>query len=53
MDHIFQRVLGAHEISLLDGYSGYNQIADCEEDKEKTTFITPWGTFMHNNLPSY
>jgi hypothetical protein len=24
MDHISQRVVGAHRISLLDGYSGYN-----------------------------
>ena len=24
MDHILQRVVGAHKISLLDGYSGYN-----------------------------
>jgi hypothetical protein len=35
MDHILQRVVGAHMISLLDGYSGYNQIVVCEEDKEK------------------
>jgi hypothetical protein len=33
MDHILQRVVGAHIISLLDGYYGYNQIAVCEEDK--------------------
>jgi hypothetical protein len=35
----------------LDGYSGYNQIAVCEEDKEKTTFTTPWGTFMYDKMP--
>jgi hypothetical protein len=46
MDHILQRVVGAHIISLLDGYFGYNQIVVCEEDEEKTTFTTPWGTFM-------
>jgi hypothetical protein len=51
MDHILQRVVGAHRISLLDGYSGYNQIAVCEEDKEKTTFTTPWGTFMYDKIP--
>jgi hypothetical protein len=33
MDHILQRVVGAHKISLLDGYSGYNQITVYEEDK--------------------
>lgn len=50
MDHIWQRVVGAHRISLLDGYSGYKQIAVCEEDKEKTTFTTSWGTFMYGKM---
>jgi catalase len=51
MDHILQRVVGAHKISLLDGYSCYNQIVVCEEDKEKTSFTTPWGTFMYDKMP--
>jgi hypothetical protein len=51
MDHILQRVVGAHRTSLLDGYSGYNQIAVSEEDKEKPTFTTPWGTFMYEKMP--
>jgi hypothetical protein len=51
MDHILQRVVGSHQISLLDGYFGYNQIIVCEEDKEKTTFTTPWGTFMYDKIP--
>ena len=50
MDHILQRVVGAHRISLLDGYIGYNQIADCQEDKENTTFTTPWRKFMYDNM---
>eukprot|EP00253_Pinus_taeda_P014994 PITA_14994 len=29
MDHILQRVVGSSRISLLDGYSGYNQILKC------------------------
>jgi hypothetical protein len=51
MDHILQRVVGSHKISLLHGYSSYNQIAVCEEDKEKTIFTTPWGTFMYDKMP--
>jgi hypothetical protein len=51
MDHILQRVVGAHMISLLDGYSSYNQIVVCEEDKEKPTFTTSWGTFMYDKMP--
>jgi hypothetical protein len=41
MDHILQRVVGAQRISMLDGYSGYNQISVMEEYKKKTTFTTP------------
>jgi hypothetical protein len=51
MDHILQRVVGAQRISMLDGYSGYNQISVMEEDKNKTTFTTPWGTFMYEKMP--
>jgi hypothetical protein len=51
MDHILQRVVGAHIISLLDGYSSYNQITVCEDDKEKITFTTPWETFMYDKMP--
>ena len=31
--------------SFMNGFSGYNQIRMALEDMEKTTFITPWGTF--------
>jgi hypothetical protein len=51
MDHILRKVVGAHIISMLDGYSGYNQITVLEEDKEKTPFTTPWGTFMYEKMP--
>jgi hypothetical protein len=43
--------IGTHTISMLDGYSGYNQIEVLEEDKEKTTFTTPWGTLMYDKMP--
>jgi hypothetical protein len=33
--------------SFMDGFSGYNQIKMAEEDKEKTTFFTPWETFCY------
>jgi len=36
---------------MLDGYSRYNQIEVLEEDKEKTTFTTPWGTLMYDKMP--
>jgi hypothetical protein len=51
MDHILQRVVGAKRISMFDRYSGYNQISVVEEDKKKTYFTTPWGTFMYEKMP--
>ncbi|XP_050916132.1 uncharacterized protein LOC127131245, partial [Lathyrus oleraceus] len=37
--------------SFMDGFSGYNQIKMDPEDMEKTTFITPWGTFCYKVMP--
>ena len=36
---------------LMDGFSGNNQIRTAEQDKEKTTFVTPWGTFCYKVMP--
>ena len=35
MDHILQKVVGAHRISTLDGFLGYNQILVHPDDQEK------------------
>jgi hypothetical protein len=51
MDHILQKVVGSIRISLLDGFSGYNQVLVHPDDQEKTTFTTPWGTFMYVKMP--
>jgi hypothetical protein len=51
MDHILQKVVGASRISLLDGFSSYNQVLVYLDDQEKTTFTTPWGTFMYVKMP--
>ncbi|EOY00162.1 Uncharacterized protein TCM_009817 [Theobroma cacao] len=37
--------------SFMDGFSGYNQIKMALEDREKTTFITMWGTFCYKVMP--
>ena len=47
MDHLLQRLFVSKRISLLDGYSGYNQILVHPDDQLKTIFTTPWGTFMY------
>jgi len=51
MDHILERVVGATRISLLHGFSGYNQILVYPNDQPKTAFTTPWGTFMYVKMP--
>jgi len=37
--------------SFMDGFSGYNQIKMAPEDREKTSFITPWGAFCYLVMP--
>jgi hypothetical protein len=38
-------------MSMIDGFSGYNQIVVHEYDKEKTAFTTAWVTFMYEKIP--
>jgi hypothetical protein len=51
MDHILQRVVGSQRMSMLDSFSGYNQVVVHPNNQEKTTFTTPWGTFMYTKMP--
>jgi hypothetical protein len=51
MEHILQRVTGASKMSMIDGFSGYNQIFVLLEDRENIFFTTPWGTFMYAKIP--
>jgi hypothetical protein len=51
MDYILQKVVGSQKMSMLDDFSGYNQIMVHPDDQEKTTFTTPWGTFMYAKMP--
>ena len=37
--------------SFIDGFAGYNQIKMHPDHQEKTTFITPWGTFCYTVMP--
>ena len=36
---------------MVDGFSGYNQIAMHPDDREKKNLTTPWGTFMYEKMP--
>ena len=51
METLLQRVTGSGMISMLDGFSGYNQVRLRAEDRHKTTFSTPWGTFEYLRMP--
>ena len=44
-------VSGSELFSLLDGFSGYNQVLVAEEDRLRTTFCTKWGTFSYRRIP--
>ena len=50
MDHVLEKVVRNNWISMIDGFSYYNQIVVHEYDKEKTVFTTPWGTFMYDKM---
>jgi hypothetical protein len=50
MEQILQRVTDVARISMIDGFSGYNQILVILEDREKMAFTTR-GTFMYAKIP--
>ena len=51
MEQILQMVSDSELFSLLDGFSGYNQVLVAEQDRMKTTFQTKWGTFAYRRIP--
>ena len=38
-------------MSMLDDFSGYNQVEVEEKDQHKIVFTTPWGTFAYHRMP--
>ena len=51
IDQMLDRLVGHPYFYILDGYSGYNQIAITLKDQEKTTFTCPYGTFAFRSMP--
>ena len=51
LDQMLDRLAGHEYFCFLDGYSGYNQITISPDDKEKTTFTFPYGTFSFRRMP--
>ena len=46
-----EKLVGHDYYCLLDGYSGYFQIAIALEDQEKTTFTCPFGIYAYKCMP--
>ncbi|KAH9296742.1 hypothetical protein KI387_044770, partial [Taxus chinensis] len=51
IDMIIDSTASYEMLSLMDGFSCYNQIKITEEDQHKITFTTPWGTFCYQVMP--
>jgi hypothetical protein len=47
MEMLLQQVIGSALMSMLDGFSGYNQVLVAEENRLKTAFITPCETYVY------
>ena len=50
-ESILEAVVGHKMYTLIDGYSGYNQIMIFLEDHLKTLFITKYGAFAYRVMP--
>jgi hypothetical protein len=51
MDQVVDSAANTAVMSLLDCFSGYHQCWMAKEDEEKTSFITPFGTFCFVRMP--
>ncbi|GJY13728.1 reverse transcriptase domain-containing protein, partial [Tanacetum coccineum] len=51
MDQMLERLAGNEYYCFLDGFSGYFQIPIDPQEKEKTTFTCPYGTFAYRRMP--
>lgn len=51
IDQLVDSIASCELMSFLDAYSRYDEILLNPEDKAKTAFITPIGTFYHFGMP--
>jgi hypothetical protein len=51
IDQIVDFAVGSEIVALLDYFSGYHQVWLHEEDEEKTSFITLFGTYCYLRMP--
>jgi hypothetical protein len=48
---MLERLYKKTHFCFLDGYSGFSQIAVKKQDREKTTFTCPYGTYAYRRMP--
>jgi hypothetical protein len=51
IDQVVDSIVGCNIMALLDYFLGYHQIWLHKEDEEKTSFITPFGTYCYMRMP--
>jgi hypothetical protein len=51
IDQTIDIAAGSKMMALLDCFSGYHEIWFRKEDEEKTSFITPFGTYCYLRMP--
>ncbi|XP_026383610.1 uncharacterized protein LOC113279117 [Papaver somniferum] len=51
IDQLVESIVGYKAITLMDGYSGYNQIPLAPEDQEHTSFFRPRGLYCYTKIP--
>ena len=47
IDMLVDSTVGHAMLSFMDGFSSYNQIMMTPKDREKTSFMTEWGTYCY------
>ena len=51
IDQMLERLANHSYFCYLDGYSGFFQMPVHPDDREKTTFTCPYGTFVYRRMP--
>jgi hypothetical protein len=51
IDKVVDSAAGCKTMALLDYFTGYHQTWLRKEDKEETSFITPFGTYCYLRMP--
>ena len=51
IDMLVNSTVGHAMLSFMDGFSNYNHILMAPEDREKTSFVTKWGTYRYIVMP--